>query len=410
MGKAFPRKGLCLTGRLKTQKSSNENDMNSKYPDFVLTALLGLFCCVLVLIPTGFERAAEDNRSQRARARVDRVDNSDVRRNLIVKSGMQELTVTILSGPFKGHKATVMNPLHGKMELDEVYEAGNTLLVEFSTKNDKIFGAYARGKYRLHLELVLLGLFAVLLIAVAGWTGLKALLSFCFAGLLIWKVMIPLFLKGYDPIFISLGVVSVLTGVVSFMVGGCNRKGMVTFMGAFLGVALTCIMATVFSKGFHIHGAVRPFAETLLYSGFYHLNLTKIFLAGIFVASSGAVMDLAMDISAAMHEVKLKEPDITVRSHIASGMAVGKSVIGTMTTTLLLAYSGSYMAMFMLFMSQGIPLGNIFNLNFVAAEVLNTVVGSFGLVTVAPFTALMGGLIYRKQGETAARYYLENNS
>ncbi len=362
--------------------------------DVILTLLLCLLCVGLLLIPSGFEKVNENNRSERARARVTHVDNSDVRQNLLVKSGMQEMTVTILDGLYKGETATVMNPLHGKMELDEIYAIGNTLLVEFSTRGGKIHRAYARGKYRIHLEVFLLGLFGVLLIFVAGWTGVKALLSFCFAGLLIWKVMIPLFLKGYDPIIISLGVLLVLTGTISFMVGGCGRKGLVTFSGAFLGVLLTCSMAMIFAKGFRIHGAVRPFAETLLYSGFYDLNLTKIFLAGIFVSSSGAVMDLAMDISSAMHEVKLKEPGIRIKDHIASGMAVGRSVIGTMTTTLLLAYSGSYTAMFMLFVSQGVPLGNMFNLNFVAAEVLNTVVGSFGLVTVAPFTAIMGGIIY----------------
>ena len=88
----------------------------------------------------------------------------------------------MLNGPFKGRTATVMNPLHGKMELDEVYEVGNILLVEFSTKNGKIHKAYARGKYRIRLEIVLLCLFGILLIVVGGWTGLKALLSFCFCG------------------------------------------------------------------------------------------------------------------------------------------------------------------------------------------------------------------------------------
>jgi uncharacterized membrane protein len=68
-----------------------------------------------------------------------------------------------------------------------------------------------------------------------------------------------------------------------------------------------------------------------------------------------------------------------------------------MTTTLLLAYSGGYTFMLMLFVAQGVPLTNVFNLNYVAAEVLNTLVGSFGLVTVAPFTALCGGFIYRRR-------------
>jgi uncharacterized membrane protein len=50
----------------------------------------------------------------------------------------------------------------------------------------------------------------------------------------------------------------------------------------------------------------------------------------------------------------------------------------------------------MAFMAQGVPLINLFNLIYVAAEVLKTIVGSFGLVTVAPFTALVGGLVLRR--------------
>jgi uncharacterized membrane protein len=59
--------------------------------------------------------------------------------------------------------------------------------------------------------------------------------------------------------------------------------------------------------------------------------------------------------------------------------------------------AGGYSAMLMLFMGQGIPFANIISINFVAAEVLKTMVGSFGLVTVAPFTAIVGGLIYAKK-------------
>jgi uncharacterized membrane protein len=50
-----------------------------------------------------------------------------------------------------------------------------------------------------------------------------------------------------------------------------------------------------------------------------------------------------------------------------------------------------------------VPLVNIFNLNYVAAEVLNTLVGSFGLVTVAPFTALVGGLVYARSDPRPAQ-------
>ncbi len=71
-------------------------------------------------------------------------------------------------------------------------------------------------------------------------------------------------------------------------------------------------------------------------------------------------------------------------------------MIGTMTTTLLLAYSSSHITMFMLFIAKGFAAANLLSAPFVAAEVLNILVGSFGLLTVAsPFTALVSGLLYR---------------
>jgi len=222
-----------------------------------------------------------------------------------------------------------------------------------------------------------------------------------FAAMMIWKVLIPCFLNEINPILVALIVVACLTAAVSFLVGGMNRKGLVAFLGSFLGILLTCGLAILFSSGFHLTGAVRPFAKALLQRTSISLDITSIFIAGIFIACSGAVMDLAMDISAAMYEVRKKKPTIGTWELIKSGLGVGRVVVGTMTTTLLLAYSGSYMTLLMFFMAQGIPLSTMLNTNFLSAEILNTLVGSFGLVTVAPFTALAGGLIYargRKSG------------
>ena len=52
----------------------------------------------------------------------------------------------------------------------------------------------------------------------------------------------------------------------------------------------------------------------------------------------------------------------------------------------------------MTFMAQGTPVENILNYKYVSAELLDTIVGSFGLVTVAPFTAVTSGwLLTRKK-------------
>ena len=371
------------------------NFASSPRTDSVFVLLLALVCLGLVVLPTGFEERQPTN-SLHSKARVISVDNSHLRSNLIVKSGSQQLSVEILEGPYAGTVTPVLNNVMGKMDVDEIFAPGHEILVECSLKPDgTIAAAVARGRYRLDISLILMLLFALGLVAVAGTTGLKALLSFVFAVLMLWKVMFPCYLKGVDPIPLTVGVTAALLGTTCFLVGGLNRKGLVAFLGSLMGILLTCGLAMLFTRRFAIHGAVAPFAETLLYSGFYELNLSRLFISGIFLASSGAIMDVAMDIAASMDEIIEKRPDIGLREHIGSGMRVGRAVVGTMTTTLLLAYSGSYSAMLMLFMGQGVPLANMFNFNHVAAEVLKTLVGSFGLVTVAPFTAMVGGFVYR---------------
>ena len=82
-------------------------------------------------------------------------------------------------------------------------------------------------------------------------------------------------------------------------------------MGSMLGTATTCIIGMIFTDMFKIHGAVMSYSETLLYSGYQHLNLTQIFVSGIFIGASGAMMDLSVDITSAVHEVVQKKPDIS---------------------------------------------------------------------------------------------------
>ena len=361
--------------------------------DWLFSGMVAAVCVVLGFLELSPETGAAVGRH--SRGRVVAADNSHVRVNLIVKTEHQVLKVELEDGPHEGQSISVDNALTGKMEMDEFYAVGDEVLVEYDVAGGTLRNGTVRGHYRLRLELGLIAAFAVLLLIVAGRTGAKAVVSFVFAAMVLWKLFFPLLLRGAPPIPTGLGIVAVLTAVITFMVGGLNRRGAATFIGATAGVLLTCGLAVLFAHAFRLHGAVRPFAEALLYSGYVDLGLSDIFIASIFIASSGAVMDLAMDIAASMDEIYQKQPRIGMLEHIRSGLAVGQAVIGTMTTTLLLAYSSSHITMFMLFMAKGLSLYNILNAPFVAAEILNILVGSFGLVTVAPLTAVVSGLLYR---------------
>jgi len=68
-------------------------------------------------------------------------------------------------------------------------------------------------------------------------------------------------------------------------------------------------------------------------------------------------------------------------------------LIGTMSTTLLLAYSGGALTMLMFLLAKGISVWRIFNMNYLAFEMLKTVAGSIGLILTVPLTAIISGFI-----------------
>ena len=236
--------------------------------------------------------------------------------------------------------------------------------------------------------------FAAFLILFAGRTGIRAIASFVLTVLCLWKILVPCYLKGWNPIWLGLLITLFLTVLIIALVYGFDRRCLAAVSGSFLGILVTCILGILFTDLFKIHGAVMAYSESLLYSGYQHLNLTSIFMASIFIGASGAVMDLSVDIASAVYEVVEKRPDLSWKEAFGSGLTVGRNAMGTMTTTLLFAYSGGYIALLMVFMAQGTPMDNILNYKYVAAELIHTVIGSFGLVTVAPFTALCSGILF----------------
>lgn len=361
-------------------------------------ALCLLLIVVLMLLPTGYEDAVQYQEADRCSALVVSVDNSTIIDTGLVRSGEQRCTLELLGGRFKGQTTVGVNMLNGSVEQDKLFSPGDKALVVVSFSEDGITNVTMIDHDRMGVEALLALLFAALLILFAGRTGIRAILSFVLTILMLWKVLVPLYLKGWNPILIGLAITLGLTILIISLVYGFDRRSLSAVSGASLGILVTCLLGALFTDLFKIHGAVMQSSESLLYAGYQDLNLTRIFMASIFIGASGAVMDLSVDITSAVNEVVEKRPDIGWKEAVKSGMNVGRAAMGTMTTTLLLAYSGGYVALLMVFMAQGTPVQHIINYKYAAAEIIHTVVGSFGLVTVAPFTALTSGWLLTRKG------------
>jgi uncharacterized membrane protein len=362
--------------------------------DTVFIAVAGILTILALLIPTGFEGSGVYANAVRAKVKVVAVNNERLKIIGPVRQGEQQLEVVILSKPFKGQIHYTSNNMIGKMELDKVFVKGNIAFAVLNlTEDDEIANVQIIDHYRTDKTIFLGIIFIAAMIIIMGWMGFKILITFVFSAAMLVRVLYPMILRGWDPIIGALIITMLITALIMFLVGGLTRRALSAFLGAAGGVIFTTILAFAFTFWFKIHGAVRPFTETLLFTGYGHLNLAHLFIAGIFIAASGAMMDLSMDVAAAMDEIKNQQPAITRLGLMRSGFTVARQAAGTMSTTLLLAYSAEYTAMIMTFLAQGVPLENVINMVWVSSEIVHTLVGCFGLTLVAPLTVFAGGML-----------------
>lgn len=383
--------------------------MSGRRREFIMLAVMALCCAALWMVP-GPPPLAHDG-ARRVRARVIKVDDAALRQHGLLRFGSQLMEVQILSGEHRGERFTAVNEIRAQMELDKYFAPGDCAVVvmpaadgtaQWRTGKNGRGGHFCRSQsvlvaqdhWRTGWSLFLFALFCLLLCLFGGWTGAKALFSFVLSCLVIWKMVIPLALRGWPASWTVFAAVCFLTAAICYLVAGPVRKGTVALLGSGAGVLAGLMMARLFTALMKINGATLPYAQALLYGGYESLNLSDIFVGAMILASSGAVMDLGMDIAAGVEEVARHNPGLPRRELLWSGLRIGRSVVGTMTTTLLLAYSGGYITLLMMFCAQGTPVADLLNNPLVASEAVKTLIGSFSLVLVAPFTAVAAAWLY----------------
>lgn len=147
----------------------------------------------------------------------------------------------------------------------------------------------------------------------------------------------------------------------------------------------------------HIDGMNQPLAQPLFFEESMSLDMLGVFYAAVIIGASGAAMDVAMEMSATMEELKHHCPEIERKELLKSGIRVGNVVIGTMTTTLLLAYAGGFLTLMMLFVSRDNDLMQILNMKLVTSEMARILIGSLSLIIVAPITAYTASWMFTHQ-------------
>lgn len=310
-----------------------------------------------------------------------------------VRRGSQSLRLKLLSGPHAGEEVVTENYLSA---FYNVYaHPGDTVSVSVNTLSD---GQFSVSVYNYDRALWLWGfaaLFVVILILVGGRQGLRAVLGLAVTVFCVLFLLVPLLVqRGWSPIPTTLGMVAYTTFVSFVLLGGVQTKTMVAALGSFGGVALAGALAWAGCKLVHISGMNMDEAESLLLTAVDNgLKIKGLLICGILIAAQGAVMDIAMSIASAVHELHAVDPSLTPRQLFRSGMNIGRDAMGTMANTLVLAFAGTSLNMMIFIYAYDVSYVQLINTDFVAIEVIRALSGSVGIVLTVPLVAFISAAL-----------------
>lgn len=313
-------------------------------------------------------------------------------------STIQYLEVEITDGKHKGENIIVENMINEQYVYNIIVNDGDDILLHLEEDNNgKVQNAYVseivRDKHLLYLVIV----FLAGLIIIGGLKGLKAIITLALTAFAVMKVLLPMIIKGYNPILVSVCICAGVIAITLLIISGINKKTLSAIFGTTGGVIIAGISALIVGSMANLTGLGNEEAQMLMFlPQQIDFDFKGLLFAGIILGALGAVMDVGMSIASAMNEIEMANPDIKTKDLIASGMNIGRDIMGTMSNTLILAYAGGALHLMMLFSAYDISFVEIINQDRIASEVVRALAGSIGLIFTIPLTAIVAGTIRTK--------------
>lgn len=272
-------------------------------------------------------------------------------------------------------------------------EVGSTVYVMYDTSSitPKLV---VKDVDRMPYLVIVVLIFLVTLLIIGGKQGLKTILSLGITLLAIFYILVPAIINGYSAILMSIIVCALISIISLTLVGGFNKKSMVSIIGTISGVIIAGILAVVISNLGRITGLSNEDAQMLIYlSRDTYIDVYGMFFASIIIGVVGATMDITMSIASSMNELVKTSKNISRSELIKSGLNVGKDSIGTMSNTLILAYVGESLILIILFMLNNSNWVSIVNSDFIASEILRSLCGIIGMISAIPITTFLYGML-----------------
>ena len=309
--------------------------------------------------------------------------------------GSMELQVEILTGRYKGETTYVTNYFSSLYNVR--VSQGDKVSIRIDT-GDSGYQVSIYNYYRVPQMLGCVAAFVLLLIVIGGKKGAKSAAALIFTMVCIIGILLPLSLKGYSPLWITIFIILICNLLTFFLIDGIQTKTIIASAGSVCGVLAGAAFALAEQWMMSVTILQTEEAETLLLiTTTTKLELKDLFLCGILIACMGAVMDVSMSIASAVAEIHSVNPQLGTWELFRSGMNIGRDAMGTMSNTLILAFAGNSFNMLLMIYSYGIGFQQLMNTDFTAVEVIRSIAGSIGIICTVPIVAFMAGAAFGKK-------------
>lgn len=228
-------------------------------------------------------------------------------------------------------------------------------------------------------------IFAAAVVALGRWRGVLALggLALSFAVILLF--IFPAFLHGSNPIGVAVTGASVIAFGTLYLAHGFTTRTTVALLGTFASLTLIGLLATFFAQFAELSGLATE--ETLrLFAFAPELNFRGLLLAAVIIGALGVLDDVTVTQAAAVWELRRASPGMTARQLYTAGLRIGRDHIAATVNTLVLAYTAAALPTLLLISQSGLSMGEVLTSEEVAVEIVQTLVGSIGLVAAVPLT------------------------
>lgn len=307
--------------------------------------------------------------------------------------GTQKVLAKITSGQYKGQIC--------KLENSNTYQRGafcvaGTRVIAVVKDTDGTVTGSVYNYDRTIMVYVLLGLFSLCLVLVGGKKGAASLYALVFTFICIICMYIPLLYIGMNGILSAFITAVVILTASIYILNGWSSKTICAVIGTTIGIVLSGGLAMLVGKISNLSGYNMSDVESMIYiANNSRLSVADILYAGILISSLGAVMDVSVSIVAAVTEIHEKAPNLKAKELFMSGMNVGHDMMGTMSNTLILAYTGSATGTILTIYSYEMPYLQIMGYNSIIIEIVCGLCGTIGVILTVPIQAFITTMVLK---------------